>query len=115
MTDRAPSDTTQLSYGELAVALYASSMPSRDVIARNTEPRQIARWVSEGLASLGGPDRAVTLAQRSRELGSRLAKGLATAAERAEYRTLWRRRDRANVACGLALYVISERSRERSG
>jgi hypothetical protein len=102
-----------LSYGELAVALYASSMPSRGVTARATEPQQIDRWVSEGLTSLGGPDHVAAIAQRSRELGKRLAKGLASAAERAEYRVLWRRTDRSNAACGLALHVVSERLSDR--
>jgi hypothetical protein len=42
----------QLPYGELAVALYASSMPVRRT-SSGTPPQQIEAWAAEGLALLG--------------------------------------------------------------
>jgi hypothetical protein len=42
-----------LPYGELAVALYASSMPTSRAARRNTPAEQIEAWAAEGLELLG--------------------------------------------------------------
>jgi hypothetical protein len=47
------SQVRELPYGELAVALYASSMPTSRAARGNLTAEQIETWAAEGLAQLG--------------------------------------------------------------
>lgn len=91
-----------MSYGELATALNASDMPTVRFGPDDLSGADLAAWVSQGTARLGGLDQVNSLAARSRVLRLRCFQAeTATEQERSELRRMWPRR-RATVAHDLA-------------
>ncbi|MBF8187463.1 hypothetical protein ITP53_17320 [Nonomuraea sp. K274] len=104
--------TLRLPYGELAVALYASDMPTRRLPARDIALEQVAAWVARGVERLGGEVKVWWLDFQSRQLGIRLSEaGATTSQERTEYRALWPQPRREDSALSLA-YVVCDLLRQ---
>ena len=89
-----------LTYGELAVVLYAADAPTRAM--RGVPRLELIEWAAQGLARTGR-ELAWSTDYRSRWLGGSATRW--TAAERAEYTQMWPSiaRDRAAHDCAARL------------
>ncbi len=89
----------ELTYGELAVALYASDMPTRRRAAWSAAPDQVAAWAAQGVARLGRA-RVWQLDYRSRQSALRPGD---------EYEAIWPDSRRAGTANGVGYLFAMDR------
>ncbi len=95
-----PSDEAVINrpYSELAVALYASDMPSREPKDAPWTVAQLAAWVRQGAGRLGG-DTGVWLVSYS-------SAQAVLAQDWAAYRVIWPDKRRKQLACHLAHKIM---------
>jgi hypothetical protein len=100
---------TRMPYGELAVALYASDMPTpTGSRSARQDPQQIAAWVEQGTARLGGELAVWKRDREEREFNGRTAnksRSQLSKQEKAQERLLWPDRRREEYARSCAFWL----------